>query len=698
MLVIGMDGLDPTLLKRWMDEGLLPNFKKLAESGSFSALGTSMPPQSPVAWSNFIVGNDPGTHQIYDFVHRKTEPKTFVEPWNKENPKAAIELYLSTSEPQPVEKWYSGVVPNNVPVPFTQWNFPLEGVEHVLLRKGPTFWEALVKAGIDTTVYRMPANFPPLAVKGRAFFKCLCGMGTPDINGSYGEFTAFREDMLDDRMRVSGGVLKRIDVRDHRASTHLEGPPSPLDRGRLLAADIQAAPGPASSGTASLFSSWFHSIRESAAPTTCRVEITRDPTDESALIKIDETRVLLRKGEWSGWIPLQLRPNMRGETIVAAVGGPTRIPAMVRVYLRAVHPNLDVYVSPLNIDPSNPAMAVATPSSFSNEIAEMSGLCYTQGIPEDTKALRSDALTEDEFLQMVRLLAVERTKQYQAALEKFNNGFLFFYFGHTDQLAHIFWRDTDPGHTGRKPEQDGKYEHVIRDTYREMDLRLSEALAKIDAADALIVCSDHGFSSFRRGLNVNRWLADEGYLVELPPDQAKQNDADGLTLPYADWSKTRAYAVGINSIYLNLKGRERFGIVEPGETQQLLAEISSKLLALRDKDASDAQVVVKTYVTSSEYKGADPLIAPDLLVGYAHNYRGSWSTVEGKIRRRTIENNIDRWSGDHCIASYLVPGVILSNRKLAIDDPALTDMAATILAHFGAARPEGMGGRNVLRE
>jgi predicted AlkP superfamily phosphohydrolase/phosphomutase len=679
MLVLGMDGLDPNLLRRMMDEGKLPNFSKLEKMGGFMRLGTSMPPQSPVAWSNFISGADPGQHQIYDFVHRRV--RGFEDSVNRENANAVVEPYLSTSIVQPDTRWYSPVVPDAIPLPWTNWQFPLEGSKSVSLRRGDSFWNSLIAAGVETTLYRMPANYPPpVVVAGRMPFRCLCGMGTPDVQGDYGQFTAFREDMLDDRAKPlgGGGILVRLDVRDHHARSELEGPASAFERPawqQASAGDAFLAP---------------------PQPTWAPVEIIRDPQEEAAVIRIDQTQVLLKKGEWSDWIPLELRPKLGGESAVAALGGLTRMPAMCRVFLRAVHPNLDVYVSPLNIDPIHPAMPIAAPSAFSAEIAERAGRYYTQGIPEDTKALRGDALDEDEFLQMVRLLASERTRQYHNALEHFQRGFLFFYFGHTDQLSHVFWRDTDPQHPGRKPEQDGKYVTVIEDVYREMDERVAEALAKIAGDDVLMICSDHGFSSFRRGVNVNRWLASAGYLAELPRDQAKANSEAFLTLPYVDWSKTRAYAVGINSIYLNLKGRERYGTVDAKDAPALLAEISQKLLELRDGEADNAQVVVKMYGTAADYAGADPEIAPDLLVGYANNYRASWATVEGRTRQRVIENNIDRWSGDHCIASHLVPGVLLANRRIAIDDPNLTDMATTILGHFVATPPKSMKGRNVL--
>lgn len=672
MLVIGMDGLDPKLVQKLMDEGKLPNFARLSRRGVFTRLGTAMPPQSPVAWSSFISGADPGAHQIFDFIHRRLKPSP--------GSTLVIEPYLSTSDIEPVTSWYNAVLPPALGIPFTNWRMPLSGSAIVSLRKGPSFWDSLVAAGIKTVIYRMPANYPPPQIKGHAPFHCLCGMGTPDINGDYGTATSFLEDMLKDEEERDGVRYVRLDVIDQRATARLRGPVSPL--------------------RAQVFKHYegYKNPVDVTPHTFCDVTISRDPADATATIRTSGRTLLLKQGEWSDWTPIELQADLDHEAALAAIGVPTRVPGMVRFFLRAVHPNLEVYASPINLDPMNAAQPISAPAGFAKAIAERSGRYYTTGIPEDTKSLRGQALNEDEFLEMVHLLDGERTRQYHDALASFDAGFLFFYFGHTDQLQHVFWRDIDPQHPGRDPAQGDRYAHVIEDVYREMDVRVGEALAVLDADDVLIVMSDHGFSSFRRGLNLNTWLRDQGYLVQTP-------GADRTYLQYVDWSKTRAYAIGINSIYINVLGREPQGIVPPAEQRKLMDEISAKLLTIRDPEFDDTPVIVKMYATKDVYPGADGSVAPDLLVGYAENYRASWATTTGNIREhqynadgtirvdRTLEDNKERWSGDHCIADYLVPGVFFSNRRIDLDDPTLSDVAPTILRTFGLAEPKEMHGR-----
>jgi predicted AlkP superfamily phosphohydrolase/phosphomutase len=364
---------------------------------------------------------------------------------------------------------------------------------------------------------------------------------------------------------------------------------------------------------------------------------------------------------------------------------------MVRFYVKSVHPRLELYVTPLNIDPLDPAVPVGSPDDFPADVAAASGRFYTTGIPEDTKALRAGALDEDEFLSQVGVLKAERFAQFRAALAGFDRGFLFFYFGHTDQLAHIFWRDRDPGHPARDPDEARRYATVVEDSYVEMDGLVGDAMASLGDRDVLIVLSDHGFTSFRRGFNLNSWLFENGYLAVRDP--ARRGEISYLS--GVDWSKTRAYALGLNALYLNLAGRERSGTVRDGaERAALLRELSEKLRQVRD-DAGQP-VIDTVYVMDETYPGADPRIAPDIIVGYADTWRASWATAEGGMPEALLEDNHDRWSGDHCIAAHLVPGILVTSRAVAIDDPQLSDLAPTILGLFGIDPPPAMTGRPLL--
>jgi predicted AlkP superfamily phosphohydrolase/phosphomutase len=366
---------------------------------------------------------------------------------------------------------------------------------------------------------------------------------------------------------------------------------------------------------------------------------------------------------------------------------PTSIQAMVRLYLKSVHPKLQLYVTPVNIDPLKQVTPVGAPDDFPHEVAEACGRYYTTGIPEDTKALRSGALTEDEFLAQVEILKQERFKQFRYALEQFDTGCLFFYFGHTDQLAHIFWRDRDPRHPAHDPDEAQRYGTVIEDTYVEMDRLVGEAMAALDEDDTLIVMSDHGFTSFRRGLNLNTWLIDNGYMTMLRGVKQEQS----LYLAGVDWTKTRAYALGLNALYISQSGREKRGIVPAAERAALLEELAQKLKEVRDADGTP--VIDTVYVVDDYYPNADRSIAPDILVGYADTYRASWATAEGGAPLELLEDNHDRWSGDHCIAHEIVPGILVTNQQVTIDDPNLTDLAPSVLSLYGIAAPAEMTGR-----
>lgn len=662
VLVLGMDGLDPAILERLMSEEQLPNFSRLKALGGYSVFGTSMPPQSPVAWSNFISGAKPGTHQIFDFIHRHANPQ---------RPDLPIEPFLSTSEALPPEN------PDKA-LNLGQWRIPLEFGKVLNLRHGEAFWDYLLSHGVDVTIYRMPANYPPPTadeVKGPGKLHVLSGMGTPDLLGSYGDFLFFTEDMEQDERKVAGGAFIRLNVLNDRTKAVLKGPPN-----YLLKPPLDQQPDAAQTPEAM----------------TVELEIVRDPIEKTITVATGDERLLLKEGEWSNWIPIEFKTGLPGATVVDSLGLPTSVRSIIRLYVKQVHPYLNIYCSPMQIDPTKPANPISYPPEWAAEIAATTGMggMYTTGIPEDTKAVRSrpQALNEDEFLRMVGLLTEERTRQYHDALRKFDRGFLYFYFGHTDQLAHIFWRDMDPLHPGRLPEQEGRYAEVVYDTYREMDVRLGEAFEALKADDALIVMSDHGFSSFRRGFNVNNWLVDNGYM------SVYDTGREGRSWKWANirFEQTRVYALGLNCVYVNLLGREKKGIVPESEYRRLVEEVAGKLEQVRDDDGS--KVIDKVYIVRDLYPNADPSVAPDLLIGYTANYRASWATAEGGIGRGLIEDNKDRWSGDHCIEYQVVPGVLLSNCKITAADPELSDLGPAIIQLFGIRPPEEMVQRNIFGE
>lgn len=627
MIVLGVDGMDPVLLSEYMAEGIMPNLSKLADTGSFIELGTSIPPQSPVAWSNFITGMNPGRHGLFDFL--ALDRDTLVP-------------YLSSTR---VEK------PSREPLAIGRWRVPLAAERPVLLRDGQAFWELLGAAGIPTTLFRMPANYPPVAAdNGRA----LSGMGTPDLRGTPGTFSYYTDDPAVKAQAVAGGVIKRVAVSDDltiRAT--VEGPPN---------AFLDGAP---------------------AAAAEFIVHV--DPDNSVALIHIGDERHLLNAGEWSDWavVRFELVPHL------------IHVRGMVRFFLRQTSPHFALYVSPVNIDPRDPAQPIAVPQEYSLELAEVAGPFYTQEMPEDTKALSAHVLSTREFLAQSALVLNERRRLLEHELHRFReqpgSALLFFYFSSVDQRHHMLARQMDPEHPFHDPDTPSDLAQAMRTTYQEIDELVGGVLDDLDDRTTLVVMSDHGFAPFRRQANLNTWLERQGYLVLEDPSRREESE----WLQGIDWNKTRAFAIGLNSLYLNVRGRERYGIVAPSDRVALAREIAEGLRTWEDETNGEL-VVTQPVLREEVYHGPHVENAPDIIVGYARGYRASWATTTGKIPATLITDNEHEWSGDHCMDARVVPGVLLSSRPLASQVADLRDLTVSILTHFGITVPSEMEGRSLF--
>lgn len=147
---------------------------------------------------------------------------------------------------------------------------------------------------------------------------------------------------------------------------------------------------------------------------------------------------------------------------------------------------------------------------------------------------------------------------------------------------------------------------------------------------------------------------------------------------------------------INLKGREIYGIVKPGdEYNGLKKEIVTKLKNLRDP-VTGKRVIVDVYKRENIYKGEYLKEAPDLVVGFNEGYRVSWQTVLGGIPAEIIVENKSNWSGDHCsFDPSITQGIFLSNRKFARESPSIIDIAPTVLEIFNLSIPEEMGGEPI---
>ena len=594
VIVLGIDGMDHALTQEYMAKGVLPNFSRLAKQGTFQALGTSAPPLSPVAWSNFITGLDSGGHGIFDFIHR--------------NPEDMIP-YLSTTKTEA----------GGNSLKIGKWQFPLSGGGIELMRRGEAFWEVLEDHGVESTVIRMPANFPPTGKATRE----LSGMGTPDVLGTYGTFSFYTSVLFAfSGQSISGGNVYEAWEEDGVVKTTLYGPPNPF----LTESEKAQTP--------------FH--------------VYIDPDEDIAKLEIGNEERVLKVGEWSDWVPVEfeLIPSQ-------SMGG------VCRFYLRSVRPEFELYVSPINFDPMAPGMPISHPEDYAAELASETGIFYTQGMPEDTQALRERVLTREEFMAQARITGAEIREQYNYVLDQFQSGgaprrFLFYYFGNLDQVSHMMFRVLDPEHPTYDPEIDGKFADVIEELYRNADEAVGHTLDHMDENTTLIVMSDHGFSTLRRQFSVNTWLKEAGYLAVRNPNMS--NDP-GLFVN-VDWTRTRAYGVGLNGLYINVKGREPNGIVEPGERDALAKEIAEKIAQVIDP-ATEKPAVGRAYLREEFFKDRGEIeIGPDIVIGFAKGTGGSGKSALGAVPAEMFEDNTEEWTGDHGMDHETVPGILFTNRPL----------------------------------
>jgi len=630
VIVIGIDGMDPRLSESMMKAGLLPNFLILRKTGGFRMLATSIPPLSPVAWANFINGAGPGSHGIFDFIHRRPEQQ--CAPFFGMSETVAGDGYL-------------GIGKHRLQLDF--WPFNHKHPATVLHRQGTPFWDYLDRADISSTFYDLPSNYPPSPSKyGR--HRCLSGLGTPDILGEYGSYQYFSEDGPAATKHESGGKRSMLFFENETAGAKLIGP--------------------------------TNTLLKKPEPVTIDFLVHRDKQAQAAVIEIQNHKILLKKGQWSRWVKLDF------ELSLPAFMPDKHISGICRFYLQQVTGNFRLYVSPINSDPSDSAIQITEPQRFIKEISDKLGLFSTLGMQEAYNAVKNKVFTDDEYAEQAGMVLDERLNLLEYALEHYDDGLLFFYFSSTDLQSHIFWWDSDEKHPTRSASDVKKNFDHIKGVYRKLDSVLGDILKRYGDKTAIIVISDHGFANWKRQFNLNTWLRANGYLY--PPDSAS-------IMSDVDWSRTQAYGLGVNGLYLNLRGREQYGIVSPGrQREELIEELISKLETVRDNDGR--RVIRKVHRSDKAYSGPATALAPDLIIGYCRGYGASWNTRLGGMSKEILFDNNSPWSADHCADASEMPGVIFSNRPISIDNPALTDIAPSILAEFGLKTPTTMVGKNIF--
>ncbi|MGE0360589.1 MAG: alkaline phosphatase family protein [Vicinamibacterales bacterium] len=509
------------------------------------------------------------------------------------------------------------------------------------LRRSTPFWTLLGQRRIWSTILRVPITFPP----DRFYGAELSAMCVPDLLGTQGTFLLFTTRPASGRFK-EGGMRVEIAERDGRIDGVITGP----DNGFVTGHPPLQAP--------------FALVLDRAA--------------RRAVLTVGGEDVALELGRLSDWVAI---PFPAAPTVT--------VRGIARCQLLELGDHVSLYLSPINLDPEQPAMPISHPDYYAGYLARRHGPYATLGLAEDTWALNEGVTDDATFLQQAHDIDDERRTMCLAALDQVRKGTVVCVFDATDRIQHMFWRYLDPAHPGHRTDVPDAHKHAIRELYRKNDALVGEVVGRLRPDDVLMVLSDHGFSAFRRGVNLNAWLRREGYLHLLP-----DRDGSAEWLRDVDWTRTRAYCVGLSGMYLNLRGREQDGVVAPGaEAAALKAEILGKLKGLRDEEKREIGVR-EAFDTAALYQGPYLENAPDLIIGYNAGYRASWDGASGVVAGPVFEDNTKAWSGDHCIDPRLVPGVFFCNRKVTADgELSIVDVAPTALTLFGLTPPPHMDGR-----
>lgn len=527
-----------------------------------------------------------------------------------------------------------------------EWVIPLGKPLIRNMRKSRAFWNILGDYGVASNILRVPLTFPPEKFAG-ALLSAMC---VPDLRGTQGSFTYYTTNpaeagQSDEAPEATGGERRLVKIENGSFDAVLPGPDN--------------------------------SMRKDSAPMEIPFSLKVDPKAKQGVLKIGGKQHRLKEKEYSPWIQLTFKP---------APG--IKVHGIARFYITKMEPDFGLYVTPLNIDPGKPALPISWPSYYSIYLSKLIGEFATLGLAEDTWALNERVIDEEAFLQQTLELHSEREKMFFNALEKSREGVVACVFDGTDRLQHMFFRYLDDKHPANKGKDIEKYKDTILEMYRRADEMVGRIMEQLGPDEHFMVISDHGFESFRRGVNLNTWLLENGHLTLKDGETNSEEWFESV-----DWERTNAYAFGLGGIYINREGREGKGIVAEQDVANVKQSIMAGLSGLVDGEYGDTAINEVFDNAALHPSGPYRDNGPDLIVGYNSGYRASWGGAVGRVAGKVFSDNTKSWSGDHCIDPRLVPGVLFSNRKILSEDPGIGDLAPTILTQFGVNVPNHMTGK-----
>ncbi|MCP4290859.1 MAG: nucleotide pyrophosphatase [bacterium] len=529
-------------------------------------------------------------------------------------------------------------------------NLPGGGSSFELLRRSKPFWKTCAETGLASTILRVPITFPPDKFGG----KMLSAMCVPDLRGTQGTFSHYTSVKAHSpETRTTGGVRLHLKESSPGVFTSvLTGPDLPDGSGCMT------------------------------LPVSAEVDFEK----QQALFHLGDEKFTICANEYSPWIP------------VVFGSGSGKAHGICKVRITSFEPGFSFYITPVHIDPRNPAMPISNPPHLAMAYSRLQGRFATLGLAEDTWALNERVIDEQAFLDQAWSIHDERCTQFFHALKRQPEGVISCVFDATDRIQHMFFRYLDEDHPANKGKDIQKHKNVIPDLYRKADALVGETLDKLGKNDVLLVVSDHGFKTFQRGVNLNSWFRDHGYLF-------LKNDPDNGPLPEIpegkryevadiDWPRTRAYTNGLAGFFLNIKGREKQGCVEPANATALKRELIDALRGMPDGTRGEA--ITELWDCDEIYHGPYKSNGPDVIVGFKPGYRADWDAAVGAVSGEVISDNTRSWSGDHCMDPRQVPGVLFSSRPFEVAKPALLDMAPTVLDLLGVDAPAHMTGCSIF--
>jgi predicted AlkP superfamily phosphohydrolase/phosphomutase len=679
VIVLGFDGADPDVCQRMMDEGRLPNLKKLADSGSFSGLATTNPAESPVSWASFATSQGPGYHGIFDFLRRT--PGTYLP-----------EIALASASTQPMlpnkvlrvaigigigvalslliaalllltrrtrrVAWIAAAVfafvgASGASYAVLQW-VPYELPLPVLNREGIPFWDRVAAQGLRVTAIDIPVTFPAVAEDG---VQLTTALGTPDIRQTWGNWSLYSSQSFETDFSETAGNLKHVVMNGDTGHSTVRGPKNFLAEGEP----------------------------EVDLP----ISFTRID-DTTMQIELGGRTMALKVGEWSDFVTLRFPMN----PLVKLIG-------TTRLKLLDMSPDWHVYFEPLNFHPDHlpPTVNISSPRDYAALLADRYGLRETLGWSITTNALKDDAIDYGTFVEDLEFTLANRKKVVFGEMARNDWDLFTAVFMFTDRMQHMMYRAIDKTHPNYSVALNAEFGGKIDWAYEEMDRLVGKTMAEhVDDNTVLMVVSDHGFHSFRRGVNLNTWLVKNGFMtlkgMGLADEEGNYQrledflDPDGRFFQNVDWSRTKAYCLGLGSMYINLRGRERQGTVNPSDYDRVRQEIRDGLLALEDPEHVGQPVVVDVFMREDIFDGPKLPVAPDLFVGFESGYRVSWQTAAGGIPPQILEDNMNNWSGDHCsVSPDLTAGIFFTNQQWPEKHRSIMDIGPTVMQSLDLSLP-----------